>query len=330
MKVILPVAGVGTRLRPFTLHLPKCLLPVAGNTILGHIIDALADLPITEYIFVTGYQSDKVESYIQSSYGHLKSRFVLQENPQGLGEAIHLCADALDDNEPVLIILGDTLFDADLLAITHASTNVLCTRVVQDPARFGVAVTTPDGRITKLVEKPQTYVSNQALVGIYFIQDVAALRKSLAHLVANNMRTRNEYQLTDALQLMIEGGARFYSGQIRGWLDCGKHDAMLETNRLLLSKAKTVERKSYPGSTIIEPCYIADDVEISNSIIGPHVSLHEGCSLKGVMLRDSVVAANCFLENSSLERSILGASVTVRRFHGSLNLGDHSEINPED
>jgi len=330
MKVILPVAGVGTRLRPMTLHLPKCLLPVAGNTIIGHILDALAVLPVSEYVFVTGYQAEKVEEYIHRYYSHLNSSFVLQSEPQGLGEAIHLCDSLLQDNEPVLIILGDTLFDADLLALSHSTTNVLCTRVVEDPSRFGVAVSTPAGRISKLVEKPQHYVSNQALVGIYFIQDVESLRKAVASLIELNMRTRGEYQLTDALQLMIDEGCEFYTGQIRGWLDCGKHDAMLESNRLLLSRAKPQIRKSYPGATIIEPCFIADDVEITNSIIGPNVSLHEGGHLVGVMLRDSVVAAKCFLENSSLERSILGESVTVRSFHGSLNLGDHSEINPED
>lgn len=330
MKVILPVAGVGTRLRPMTLHLPKCLLPVAGNTIIGHILDALSSLPVTEYIFVTGYQAEKVEEYIQKSYSHLNSRFVLQANPQGLGEAIHLCLPWLTDDEPLLIILGDTLFDADLLSLSHSSTNVLCTRVVQDPARFGVAVTSPDGRISRLVEKPQNFISNQALVGIYFIQDVQSLHRSLDALIANNVRTRGEYQLTDALQLMIDEGAPFYSGQIRGWLDCGKPDAMLETNRLLLSRNAPEKRRTYPGTTVIEPCYIADDVEITNSIVGPNVSLHEGCKVLGVMLRDSVVAANCYLENASLERSLLGESVTVRRFHGSLNLGDHSEINPED
>lgn len=330
MKVILPVAGVGTRLRPLTLHLPKCLLPVAGNTIIGHILDALSDLDVSEYIFVTGYQANKVEDYIQKSYGHLKSKFVLQANPQGLGEAIHLCSPLLEDDEPVMIILGDTLFEADLLAISHASTNVLCTRVVEDPKRFGVAVTTPAGKITKLVEKPQTYISNQALVGIYFIQSVKALKNALETLIEKNIRTKNEYQLTDALQLMIDGQEAFYSGQIRGWLDCGKPDALLETNRLLLSKRPVAERKSYPGSTIIEPCFIADDVQISHSIIGPNVSLHEGCQVKGSMLRESVVAANGYLENSSLEKSILGESVSIRRFHGSLNLGDHSAINPDD
>ena len=229
-----------------------------------------------------------------------------------------------------MIILGDTLFDADLLSLSHSSKNILCTRVVEDPSRFGVAVSSPSGRISKLVEKPPHYISNQALVGIYFIQDVAFLRKSVASLIERNIRTRGEFQLTDALQLMIDDGREFYTGQIRGWLDCGKHDAMLESNRLLLSQAKPQVRKIYQGATIIEPCFIADDVEITNSIIGPNVSLHEGCRVSGVMLRDSVVAANCYLEHSSLERSILGESVTVRSFHGSLNLGDHSEINPED
>ncbi|HSQ42756.1 MAG TPA: sugar phosphate nucleotidyltransferase [Fibrobacteraceae bacterium] len=330
MKIILPVAGVGTRLRPLTLHLPKCLLPVAGNTIIGHILDALAPLSVSEYIFVTGYQSVKVEDYIRKSYGHLNSRFVLQANPQGLGEALHLCTPSLPDNEPVLIILGDTLFDADLLQLSNSSTNVLCTRVVQDPSRFGVAVTGPDGKISKLVEKPKDFVSNQALVGIYFIQSVAALKRALESLVSQDMRTRGEYQLTDALQLMIDAGEEFHTGEIQGWLDCGKHDALLETNRLLLSRTKSKHPGEFPGCTIIEPCYIAESAQIQNSIIGPNVSLHEHCRVQNSLLRDCVVAANGVLDGCSLEYSILGESVMVRHFNGSLHLGDHSEINPED
>lgn len=329
MKVILPVAGIGTRLRPLTLHLPKCLLPVAGNTILGHILDALANLDVSEYIFVTGYQAEKVEEYIKKAYPAINSRFVLQDNPQGLGEAIHLCTPHLSPDEPTLIVLGDTLFDADLKSLTHAENNILCTRTVEDPARFGVAVSSPDGKISRLVEKSQDFVSDQALVGIYFIRDVSAMNQALQHLLDNNIRTRDEYQFTDALQLMIEQGSDFYTGQIRGWLDCGKPEALLETNRLLLSR-RNDKNANYPGSIITEPCFIAPDVKITNSIVGPNVSLHKGSVVSGSMLRDSVVAANCFLENCGLEGSILGEAATVRRFHGSLNLGDYSQINSED
>lgn len=329
MKVILPVAGVGTRLRPLTLHLPKCLLPVAGNTILGHILDALAPLQISEFIFVTGYQSEKVEAYIHKSYAHLPSRFVQQANPQGLGEAIHLCSPHLQDNEPVLIVLGDTLFEADLAALTSAEQNVLCTRFVSDPARFGVAIADSNGDISKLVEKPKTFVSNQALVGIYYIRDVLALRQSLEHLIQNNIRTRGEYQLTDALQHMIESGSHFRTGEIQGWLDCGKPDTLLETNRHLLKTHGPSGARDYPDSTIIEPCHIGANVKLSGCIIGPNVSIHENCQLTATMLQDSVVAANSLLDNAALSRSMLGESVVVRRFQGSLHLGDHSSINPE-
>ncbi|NLB64506.1 MAG: NTP transferase domain-containing protein [Fibrobacter sp.] len=329
MKVILPVAGIGTRLRPLTLHLPKCLLPVAGNTILGHILDALTYLDISEYIFVTGYQAEKVEEYIKKSYPQIESRFVQQENPQGLGEAIHLCTPFLDENEATLIILGDTLYDADLKSLVHSETNILCTRTVDDPSRFGVAISSPDGKISRLVEKPQDFVSDQALVGIYFIRSVKAMTQALQHLMDKNIRTRGEYQFTDALQIMIEQKCDFYTGQIRGWLDCGKPETLLETNRLLLSR-KEGKNKSYPGTIITEPCYIASDVKISNSIIGPNVSLHKGSVVKDSMLKDSVVAANCFIKDCGLEGSILGESATVCRFHGSLNLGDYSQINSED
>jgi len=326
----LPVAGVGTRLRPLTLHLPKCLLPVAGNTILGHILDALSELPVSEYIFVTGYQSTKVEEYIHKAYAHLPSRFVLQSNPQGLGEAIQLCTPCLSDDEPVLIVLGDTLFEADLASLVSSSGNVLCTRFVDDPSRFGVAVTDSQGRISRLVEKPKSFVSNQALVGIYFIRDVNALRDSLNRLLREDIRTRGEYQLTDALQSMIEQGCHFSTGEIQGWLDCGKPDALLETNRHLLKRNGPSGSRSFPGCTFIEPCYIGSHVELSNSIIGPNVSIHDNCHISGTMLQDSVVAAGGTLESAALSRSMLGESVVVRKFQGSLHLGDHSSINPEE
>ena len=330
MKVILPVAGVGTRLRPLTLHLPKCLLPVAGNTIIGHILDALAPLPVSEYIFVTGYQAEKVESYIGKAYAHLKSTFVQQTNPQGLGEAIQLCLPHLDDQEPVLIVLGDTLFEADLRTLVSQPHNVLCTRYVDDPSRFGVAVTDDHGKIERLVEKPRTFISHQALVGIYYLRDVSAMRASLNRLIEEDIRTRGEFQLTDALQFMIESGSHFQTGEIQGWLDCGKPDALLETNRHLLGINGPLGPREFPGCTIVEPCFIGENVQMSNCIVGPYVSIHENCSLTTTLLQDCVVAANSTMENASLNRSMLGESVVVRRFQGSLHLGDHSSINPED
>lgn len=331
MKVVLPVAGAGTRLRPHTLTLPKCLLPVAGNTILGHILDAMSALPISEYIFITGYQAEKVHYYISKHYAHLPHRFVEQQNPQGLGEAIYLCDTYLQGEEPVLIVLGDTLFEADLQKLCTLPGNTLCTRKVEDPRRFGVAVSDAQGHIVRLVEKPEEFVSDQALVGIYFIRAVSELRAALANLIKGNIRTRGEFQLTDALQTMIADGIPFRTGSIQGWLDCGKPETLLETNRHLLIQSGGNSKDCYfKDSTIVQPCYIAPGVHLENCIVGPHVSLHKGCRLSRTVLRDSVVAGHCILEDCNLDHSILGSGAVVRRFSGSLNLGDHSAVNPED
>lgn len=328
MKVILPVAGVGTRLRPLTLHRPKCLLPIAGSTILGHILDALEDLPISETIFVTGYLGDQVEEYIQTHYAHTHPVFVKQENPQGLGEAIHLCSPHLSDEEPTLIILGDTLFQADLSVLSKASSNILLTRYVEDPRRFGVAVCNEQGRIEKLVEKPETPISHEALVGIYYIQNSSAFKQSLQYLMDHNIRTRGEYQLTDALQHMIENQAVFHTGAIDGWLDCGKPETMLETNQTLL-QTKNFPLAQFQGCTIIPPCFIDKNVKLTNSTIGPHVSIAENSILENVTIENSVVAPDCQIRNSKLRDSLIGDSCSVDSTEGSMYLGNHCAINPD-
>jgi glucose-1-phosphate thymidylyltransferase len=332
MKVILPVAGAGTRLRPMTLHLPKCLLPVAESTILGHILDGIRNMPVSEYLFVAGYLSQAVEKYLASDYAHLPSRVVLQNNPQGLGEAIHLCAEFLDDKEPVLIILCDTLFEADLDAVAASGKNILCTRKVEDPRRFGVAVTESGSRrIQKLVEKPQDFVSDQALVGIYYIEDTGALKRALGTLLANDQRTKGEYQLTDALQMMIESGVPFETAPITEWLDCGKPETLLETNRYLLrqgaKKGHAMGRRDFPNAKIIEPCFIAEGVEIVHATVGPNATVGKGCKLAHCTVQDSVLAKNCEVSYSSLTASILGEAAVVRQFGCSLLLGDASVVN---
>jgi len=325
MKVILPVAGTGTRLRPFTLHLPKCLLPIAGKTLLDHIIDSFKDLNVSEMLFITGYKYEHVDAFLKLR-NFLNARTVFQENPQGLGEAISLCLPYLKDDEPVLIILGDTLFDADLSFLQNETENVLMTREVEDPRRFGVAVTDASGRITRLVEKPETFVSREALVGIYYIRDVAALRKALLRLLNENIRTRGEYQLTDALQMMVEAGFKFHTAKIQSWLDCGTPETFLETNGLVLSKNDNSKEFTFPGSRIISPCHIAANVTITDSTVGPNVSLGEGVSLMNVTISNSVVSERVVVKSSELSDSILGEDSEVNSFNGSLLLGDHSKV----
>ena len=307
MKIILPVAGKGERMRPYTNNLPKCLLPVGGKTIIDWIVDDTRPLAPTETIFITGYKAEAMDRHLADKPEWGKTRTVLQNDPQGLGLAISLALPYASDDEPLLIILGDTLFDADLERLAGESENVLYTYKVQDPRRFGVAVTDENGRIKRLVEKPQEFVSDEAIVGIYYIKDVKTLRVALKHLMDNDIRTRGEFQLTDALQMMIKQGCKFRTAPVREWLDCGLPETLVQTNTWLLQNRVTPSASNYPNSTIIQPCYIGKNVVIENSTIGPNVTVGDNCILKNVRLENCVVWNNETIENSSLQKNIIAS-----------------------
>ena len=307
MKIILPVAGKGERMRPYTNNLPKCLLPVGGKTIIDWIVGDTRPLAPTETIFITGYNAEAMDRYLADKPEWGKTRTVLQNDTQGLGQAISLALPYASDDEPLLIILGDTLFDTDLERLAGESENVLYTYKVQDPRRFGVAVTDENGRIKRLVEKPQEFVSDEAIVGIYYIKDVKALRAALKHLMDNDIRTRGEFQLTDALQMMIKQGCKFRTAPVREWLDCGLPETLVQTNTWLLQNRVTPSASNYPNSTIIQPCYIGKNVVIENSTIGPNVTVGDNSILKNVRLENCVVWDNETIENSSLRNNIIAS-----------------------
>ena len=228
MKAIIPVAGVGTRLRPHTYTLPKVLLNVAGKPILGHILDALQQHNIDEATIIVGYMGDLVEDYVRRNYS-MNVTFIYQEERLGLGHSIWIAREHITDNEPLLIILGDTIFDVDLSLATNSRFSTLGVKSVDDPRRFGV-VELEKGFISRLIEKPENPTTNLALVGLYFINNPTLLVDSLQTLIDNNIRTRDEYQLTDALQMMIDKGEKFTTFPVEGWYDCGKPETLLSTN----------------------------------------------------------------------------------------------------
>lgn len=307
MKIILPVAGKGERMRPYTNNLPKCLLPVGGKTIIDWIVGDTRQLAPTETIFITGYKAEVMDRYLAGKPEWGKTRTVLQSDPQGLGQAISLALPYTSDDEPLLIILGDTLFDADLGRLAGESENILYTYKVQDPRRFGVAVTGENGRIERLVEKPQEFVSDEAIVGIYYIKDVKTLRESLRYLMENDIRTRGEFQLTDALQMMIEQGCKFRTAPVREWLDCGLPETLVQTNTWLLQNRVTPSASNYPNSTIIQPCYIGKNAVIENSTIGPNVAIGDNCILRNVRLENCVMWDNETIEDSRLQDNIIAS-----------------------
>jgi glucose-1-phosphate thymidylyltransferase len=323
MRAIIPVAGVGSRLRPHTYSLPKVLLNVGGKPILGHILDKLIEQGITKATVVTGYMGKLVEQYVKANYS-MDVKFVSQRESLGLGHAIWTARETFN-NEPVLIILGDTIFDADLSFAFKSDLSAICVKEVEDPRRFGVVLMNGKGIVSKFIEKPEEPVSNKAIVGIYYIANPNNLKKALEDIVINKIKTKNEYQLTDALQLMLERGEKFRIEDIEGWYDCGKPETMLATNRFLLERNNTPVKLK--GVVVVPPVYIAEDAIIRHSVIGPNATVATGAVVKDSVIRDSIISDGAVVEKSLLNKSIIGNNAVVRGHFSTLNVGNSSEIN---
>jgi glucose-1-phosphate thymidylyltransferase len=323
LKAIIPAAGIGTRLRPHTYTLPKALLFVAGKPIISHILDDVIDLGVSSIVLIVGYKGELIEEYVRKEYAHVKVDFVVQEQRRGIGHAVDLTREYADTDEPLLIVLGDTIIRTDLRSITECGANALGVKEVEDPRRFGVCELT-DGRITRLVEKPQDPPSNLALVGLYYLQDAGELFQALRRVIEGNIMTRGEYQITDALQMMIEKGLPFVPFTIDKWFDCGKPEAMLETNRELLEDM--ADTPVVEGSVIVPPVSISPGAEIVNSIVGPYVSVAEGVVIDHSIIRDSVLSAGSAVRHSLLEGSLIGAHAVVEGGYKRLDVGDSSEV----
>ncbi len=325
MKAIIPVAGVGSRLRPHTFSHPKVLLNVAGKPIIGHIMDKLIAAGIDEAIVIVGYLGEMVEEWLRGHYS-IKFTFVTQTELLGLAHAIWMCKPYVNGGEPLFIILGDTIFDVELEPVLQSRCSTLGVKEVEDPRRFGVAVT-EGGRILKLVEKPDTPVSNLAIVGLYFLKKAGSLFASIDHLIDNEIKTKGEFQLTDALQNMIELGEEFTTFPVHGWYDCGKPETLLSTNKILLQGNSS--SLPYPGSIINEPVFIAENATIENSIIGPNATIGEHTVIRDCMIKESIVGSNTQIHQIALEHSIVGDSATIIGTPHTINIGDFSEIRTE-
>lgn len=301
MKIIIPAAGIGTRLRPHTYSEPKALLKVAGKPILGHILDNLIGLKPTEVIFVIGFLGQKIIDFVKKNY-KFKTNFVEQKKLLGLGHAIYLTKEFITE-EPVLIILGDTIIDSDLKFIRKSKNNLLGTCEVKEPKRFGIAEV-QNGWVKKLTEKPKNPKGNLALVGIYYIKNTDLFKQSLGKIVENGKKTKGEYQLTDVLQKMIEKKAKFKTFKVQGWYDCGKIETLLATNRHLLMKNSFLPTKNFRGSLILPPVFISPKAKIENSVIGPFATIADKARVKNSVIFDSIIN-----ENAQVQRTILNSQV---------------------
>ncbi len=322
MQAIIPVAGFGSRLKPHTYSIPKVLLNVGGKPILAHILDKLLEEKIKKATFVIGHLGEMIREYVLKEYPAIESEFVEQESMEGLGHAIYTAVPTFNDDE-IFIILGDTIFDVNLKEVFKNRKSALGVKEVGDPRRFGVAIV-DNGYIKKLVEKPQIPVSNLALVGLYYIANSESLVKSLQTLVEKDVRTKGELQLTDALQMMIESGERIATFPVDGWYDCGKPETLLATNKYLLD-LKSVSKK-FENVVINRPVFIADNAEISNSVIGPYATIDSGCRIEDCIVKNSIIGANASVSKTLLDNSIIGNNSVIRGSFKRLNSGDSSEI----
>ena len=323
MRAIIPVAGVGTRMRPHTYALPKVLLNVAGKPILAHILDELQTQGISKATIITGYMGKMVEEFVVSRYPDMEFDFVMQEELLGLGHAIW-CAKDTFKNDKLMIILGDTIFDVDLEVATKSGENSLGTKEVDDPRRFGVALLDENRKVKQLIEKPDDPVSNLALVGLYNIGNSQLLAECLSELINKNIKTRGEYQLTDALQLMIDKGEKFNVFPVEGWFDCGKPETLLSTNKFLLDQ-KPLSR-DFKESIIIPPVYISEKADIRRSVIGPYTSVADGAIVEDSIVKNSIISYGARVTSSLLDESIIGNDAEVEGSFTTLNVGNSSQI----
>jgi glucose-1-phosphate thymidylyltransferase len=326
MKVIIPLAGKGTRLRPHTHITPKPMLRIAGKPVIDYVMDDLQKLGgIEQIIYITGHLKERVEDYTRSKYPW-PSVFVEQKEQRGTADAIALARPYVD--QPVMVIFVDTIFDADLSVIKRTDTDgIIWVKEVEDYKRFGVVVADKDGNMTKIVEKPSTPISKRANIGLQYIKNWKLMFEGIDH-VMKQPPNKGEYYLTDAFQYMVDKGAKLKVVDVDGWYDAGKLDTLLETNKIMLEKRKMARRpKNLPkDARIVDPVYIEDSVTIRRSTIGPNVSVSAGSVIEDSRVRDAIIGEKSKILRSELHDSIVGDEVVIEGFKGSGTVGDHSEL----
>ncbi|MBK6930698.1 MAG: NTP transferase domain-containing protein [Saprospirales bacterium] len=332
MKIIIPMAGKGTRLRPHTLTVPKPLIPVAGKPIIQRLVEDLAasyDGAIEEIAFIIGDFGPEVERelmHIAESLG-ARGKIYQQEKALGVGHAIYCAWESL--NGPCMIAFADTLFKADF-AFDTAEDGMIWVQKVKDPSGFGVVKLDPKGYIIEFVEKPSTFVSDLAIVGIYYFREGEKLRSALHHVIANEIKEKNEYQLTTALEHLKNDGMRFRAGTIDEWLDCGNKDAILFSNERMLEfhrhSGLVSEKASIENSVIIPPCFIGEHAVIRNAVVGPYVSVGNNSVVENTVINNSIIQNKSQIKNALLENSMVGNASKFTGSKDELNIGDYSNL----
>lgn len=326
MKAIIPVAGVGTKLRPHTYTQPKALIPLAGKTILSITIDQLREAGITDFIFIIGYLGDKIQNYVKQHYPDLNSHFVLQNERLGTGHAIALTRTFVGDDQ-VLIVLGDTIAEYNVEEVINSKHSMLGIKKVDDPRNFGVAEVEDNGFVSRVVEKPAIPKSNMALVGIYKVIETEIMFSCIEKITGSKINYE-DFSLTEALDCMIQNGVKFLSFKVSNWFDCGKKESLIQSNAILLKKfgVNIAEPNDFENTIIVPPVSIGENCKIKNSVIGPNVAIGENSTINRVIVRDSIIGAYSNLIEIVLNQSFIGSDAEVKGGSRHLDIGDNTAI----
>ena len=330
------MAGWGSRLRPHTLTIPKPMVAIAGKPIVQRLVEGLAqsvDEEIEEINFIIREEfGQAIEEKLKQVARDLNTKVIIsyQDSPEGTAHAIYCAKESL--NGPVIVAFADTLFRTDF-KIDSEKDGVIWVNKVEDPKAFGVVKVNDDNVITDFVEKPQEFVSDLAIIGIYYFKDGEALKEEIEYLLDNKLREKGEYQLTDALENLKRKGAKFVPGEVIEWLDCGNKAACIYTNERVLENAQGKEQlhfsKEFKNTRIIEPCFIGEDVVLENVILGPHVSVGKGSVIKNSIVKNSIIQTETSINGVILDKAMLGNKVELSLKPRDYSLGDYTTVNDD-
>lgn len=331
MNLIIPMAGMGTRMRPHTLTIPKPLLHVAGKPIVQRLCEDIVNVckeAVEEIAFIIGDFGPQVEKQLLdiARKAGAKGKIFYQHQALGTGHAVLCAQESLSGK--TIVAFADTLFRADFI-LDENQDGIIWTHRVEDPSAFGVVKTDEQGLITDFVEKPKEFVSNQAIIGIYYFKSGDLLKQELQYLMDNNIAKGGEYQLTDALENMRLKGTQFITGDVTEWMDCGNKNATVLTNRQLLNNSKdlplphTIRQEN---AVIIQPCFIGENVSLKNAVVGPHVSVGANSSIENAVVANSIIGEHSAVSHAILENTMLGNNATVEGKPADLSLGDYSQL----
>jgi glucose-1-phosphate thymidylyltransferase len=333
MRIIIPMAGMGKRMRPHTLTVPKPLVPIVGKPIVNRLVEDIAKVcgeKIEEVAFIIGDFGKEVEQKlikIAESVG-AKGTIYYQREALGTAHAIHCAKDSIDGK--VVVAFADTLFKADFTLDTSKEGSIIWVQKVEDPRPFGVVQLNDKNEITNFVEKPETFVSDLAIIGIYYFSDGNRLKKEIQYVIDNEIKDKGEYQLTSALENMRQGGVKFYPGQVTDWLDCGNKDSTVDTNSRYLEYVKDqnliASSAKIENSTIIPPVYIGENVSIKNSVVGPHVSVGDKTRIESSVITRTIIQTEAHVLDARVHNSMIGNAAHLHGSANDLSVGDYNVI----